>query len=154
MKFEGLDKHILRYEFWKGDQNYFVLNFKENDETSNTFNHKLFVSRDGGKSFIRWTPTYYGIPICVDHFIVIKNVLFGLSHINRTFFYVDRKFQIFSLQSLERDELVIPSEFDPSCVVKLVMQDVTLSSEKYYEKHSFYINAILSTIEPMPPDKI
>ncbi|KII68273.1 hypothetical protein RF11_06713 [Thelohanellus kitauei] len=83
-------------------------------------NQTLYVSKDGGKSFSLWKPMHDGKTIFVDQFITIKDVLFGESSFDRLFFYADNELNIFSIQKYEINGLLVPSDFYPSYIIKLV----------------------------------
>ncbi|KII62266.1 hypothetical protein RF11_09583 [Thelohanellus kitauei] len=94
---------------------------------SNAVNDIMYVSKNGGWSFNRWIPTYNGNNIHANKFIAIKHVLFGISDINRTFFYVDVDLNIFSVNKHGKDDYIVPSNFDPSFVFKLVKNRFNVS---------------------------
>ncbi|KII64387.1 hypothetical protein RF11_08353 [Thelohanellus kitauei] len=82
---------------------------------------------DGGKTIHRWTPKIDGQPTYVEKIFTIKNILFGITGLSREFFYADTNFNIFSVQKLERNESVFPSDFRPSYIYKLV----SISSQSF-----------------------
>ncbi|KII61119.1 Vacuolar protein sorting/targeting protein 10 [Thelohanellus kitauei] len=123
--FEGFEKYDLKYVFWIEAPNYLLIYFRKTNEASDTPNERIYLSKDGGNSFTLWSPTYNGNPIYIDEFVATKNILFGKSNINRLFFYVDSNLKILSAEPLERNELAIPSLFNPPYIIKLVLTDIT-----------------------------
>ncbi|KII64386.1 hypothetical protein RF11_08352 [Thelohanellus kitauei] len=127
MSFKNMKNWELQYKFWKEGPNYFLFYFQELYEHPDALKQVLYASRDGGKTLGKWKPAIGGKRLYIEQFIPIKHVLFGKSGINRTFFYADRKFHIFSSQRLERNETAFPSEYNPSCIYKLVKKGPLVS---------------------------
>ncbi|KII74262.1 hypothetical protein RF11_05737 [Thelohanellus kitauei] len=130
--FEKLKSYELNYVFWKGAPNMFVFDFKQKNKTSIEERQVIGISMDSGKSFLRWRPTYKNQPLYVDEFVPIKNILFGISALNRTLFYVDRELDIFSIIKYGRSCSWIPSRFDPSLLIKLVAKRSPVSKNYFF----------------------
>ncbi|KII70310.1 hypothetical protein RF11_15881 [Thelohanellus kitauei] len=116
----------LFYVFWEGAPNYLVFCFQEKKDNT-VINQIVKVSEDGGKSFVIWRLADAGKVVYFDQLIPIKDSLFGISSINRTFIYVNSKAEAFSVQRFEANSLIIPSHFLPSFIYKLVKKDASVS---------------------------
>ncbi|KII63540.1 hypothetical protein RF11_16347 [Thelohanellus kitauei] len=113
--------------YLKGDPNYILLNFHHNTDKSDPKNQILYVWKDGEISLTPWKITIDEKAVYVDEFVAINNILFGVSRLGQQFFYVDNKSNIFSVQTYNIYESVIPSDFEPSYIYKLTAKDITVS---------------------------
>ncbi|KII74890.1 hypothetical protein RF11_14609 [Thelohanellus kitauei] len=114
----------LKYEFWKDAPNVFIFYFERLHDQSNSFNPIMYVLMDGEKVFNRWTPMIDNQPLYVDRFVISKHILFGIADTNRTFFYVHKNLKLYSVQKYETDCSIIPSDYDPSYVMKMIPKNV------------------------------
>ncbi|KII66231.1 hypothetical protein RF11_14753 [Thelohanellus kitauei] len=115
-----MDKYNLDYVFWRYAPNYFVVILSPKTKFKNKLEIKIYVSKNGGQSFNKWKPQYNDERIFSDDFRPIKNVLLGISMLNNTFFYADTELKIFSIHKYEKDEMIIPSHYDSSHVMKII----------------------------------
>ncbi|KII72852.1 hypothetical protein RF11_15512 [Thelohanellus kitauei] len=86
-----------------------------------------FISRHGSKSFFYKRPTYPGQYIYAYKFMANKGVLYGISDLNQTLYYVDKDFNIFPAKKHEMSGLTIPCPYDPAYIIKIIIQNVTVS---------------------------
>ncbi|KII75162.1 hypothetical protein RF11_10457 [Thelohanellus kitauei] len=117
----------LKHQFWTQSHLYFLFLFYPQNQMPARISQIVFVSKDGRTSFSYQRPTYYAKPLYAHQFSATKNVLFGISDLDQTFFYMDKELNIFPAKKYEANEVTIPSSCDPSYIIKIYMKNITLN---------------------------
>ncbi|KII62413.1 hypothetical protein RF11_05409 [Thelohanellus kitauei] len=86
---------------------------------TNTSEKIWYVLKNGEKSFIQLIPSYHDKPIHLDDLTANESTLFGISRINRTFFFADRDLNIISVKIYDKYSLISPSVYDPTYILKI-----------------------------------
>ncbi|KII60365.1 hypothetical protein RF11_04274 [Thelohanellus kitauei] len=99
---------------------------KDRKTVQRQINHVIYLSKNGGESFIQWNPIFDNVSIYLDEFVPIKNVLFITSRMNNLYFYANSELNVFSVQKYGKNEQIIPSRFEPSFIYKVVITNDTV----------------------------
>ncbi|KII72071.1 hypothetical protein RF11_10660 [Thelohanellus kitauei] len=96
-------------------------------EFSENITQTIYLYNNGERTLSVWKPEYESEAIFVDEFFAVKYVLFGISSLKHIFIYVDNALKIFSVQTYETHATIIPSRFDPCCVIKIIPNSYQVS---------------------------
>ncbi|KII70267.1 hypothetical protein RF11_13505 [Thelohanellus kitauei] len=104
----------------------FIFYFQRLEYYSNTLSQIIYVLKDGEKSFKLWKPKNRNGSLYINTFMSARNVLFGKSEKDRSFFFIDRDLKIYSTQIYYLNTTIIPSDYDPSYIIKIINKNDTV----------------------------
>ncbi|KII63331.1 hypothetical protein RF11_09092 [Thelohanellus kitauei] len=126
-----MSNHEPPFEFWKLDQKYLMILFHGKYTIPPRITLITFIAKDGSKSFFHNNPTYRGKYIYAHKLMGNKGILSGIHDLNQTFYYVDNDFNIFPAKKHETSGYTIACPYDPAYIIKIIIQNVTVSEINY-----------------------
>ncbi|KII72863.1 hypothetical protein RF11_15523 [Thelohanellus kitauei] len=106
--------------------------YVENDTTPVRIKQISYVPKYGGQPIMRYRPTYCRKPLYGHKFFATKEVLYGITDLNTIFFYVDKMFNIIQTNRNQKYGLQMPSPFDPSYIIEILIMTGLVSETTYH----------------------
>ncbi|KII70291.1 hypothetical protein RF11_15860 [Thelohanellus kitauei] len=134
VQYFGLNRnnYNLQYIYWEKSTHSFVFLFNKKYKIPWILKQIIYVRDNKRLKWDAWRPMVNNKRLHIDKLVAIKHLLFGISYVNQTFFYVDQQLNVFSAHRFERSYLFEPSDFDPSFIYKLVKINYRVSQFLFY----------------------